>query len=309
MNPQSIKKDVLRTLLYYDIFNYPLKDNEVFKLLPCNSIARLEFLEQAKKFSDEKNNSFAYKDGYFYIKPNEHYIQQRLNKESYSKKQWMAARVITHIIKRFPFVRAVLVTGSLSKNNSDKKSDLDFMVITKKNRLWIPRTLLMLFKKIFLLNSYKYFCINYFISEESLEIEEKNIFTAAEIAHIKATFNSGLMEKFIRSNEWIKDFFPNYITGDPYLHSSGFKVNNNQSYIGKLFEIFFIGKFGDGLNNYFRKVTVNHWKKKYSYLDDAERDHMFKSTQTVSKTHPGNMQKKILNAYSEKLRQYNLNNG
>jgi predicted nucleotidyltransferase len=100
---------------------------------------------------------------------------------------WKLAGIVTHVIKRFPFVRGVFVTGSLSKNSSDSSSDLDFMVITRKGRLWIARTLLMLFKKIFLLNSYKYFCINFLLSEDNLEIEDKNVFTATEVMTVKAT--------------------------------------------------------------------------------------------------------------------------
>src|SRR5207253_11478070 len=129
---------------------------------------------------------------------------KRIEKEKHSKKMWRMAAMMTHIIKRFPFVRAVMITGSLSKNSSDKRSDLDFMIITEPKRLWIARTILMLFKKIFLFNSYKYFCLNYYITSDNLEIEEKNIFTATEIAYVKATYNTRLMEDFIKANMWIK---------------------------------------------------------------------------------------------------------
>ncbi|MEO8211422.1 MAG: hypothetical protein ABI840_12760, partial [bacterium] len=94
--------------------------------------------------------------------------------------------------------------------------------------------------------------------------------------------------------------------GDEYFNSSGYKVNNRKSYLQKFFEIFFFGSFGDRLDSFFREKTASHWKKKYSYLDDKERDHMFKSTISVSKTHPGNMQKVILNNYKDRLRNFNL---
>jgi hypothetical protein len=53
-------------------------------------------------------------------------------------------------------------------------------------------------------------------------------------------------------------------------------------------------------------MTREHWKKKYPGLPDNERNHMFKSTENVSKTHPGNMQKKILGLYNQKLQEFNL---
>lgn len=301
----TLKENIIKTLLYYDIFKHPLRSSEIFSLLPQNTISKSD-LEKVLEENFNNNSQICSKNDYYFIGQNENYIELRKFRESYSKKSWKLARSVTHIIKRFPFVKAVFVTGSLSKNSSMPDSDLDFMVVAADNRLWICRTLLMLFKKIFLFNNYKFFCINYFVSENSLSIKERNIFTATEIIFIKSTFNSELMIKFIESNSWVKNYFPNYKTGDPYFNSSGVKVNNRKSYIRKIFEIFFTGKTGDKLDKYFREKTIQHWNKKYSHLDEKEREHMFKSTINVSKTHPGNMQKVILNNYKERLKNFNL---
>ncbi|RPI17123.1 MAG: nucleotidyltransferase domain-containing protein [Ignavibacteriae bacterium] len=306
MNSELIKNNVLKTLLYYDIFSHPLKDEEVFTLLPQNSVPREKIFEAIEKFSCENDSPISYHEGYVYVKPNKHFIELRKEKEEISRKMWKAARIVTLLIKRFPYVRAVLVTGSLSKNSSNKKSDLDFMIITKKERLWVSRMLLMAFKKLFLFNSYKYFCINYFITEDNLEIEDKNIFTATEIVYIKPTFNSELMTDFIKANLWIKDYFPNYKIGDKHFNSPGFEVNNRKSYLQRFIELFFNGKLGDKLNEHFMKITGNHWIKKYKELDENERKQMFKTSPKTSTTHPRNMQKEILSMYNERLKKFNL---
>ena len=303
---EELKKNILKTLLYYDIFSHPLKTDEIYSFLPRNSIAKKDVVSFLHSSASEGTVPYGEKDGYYYIKPSVDNVSRRIEKEEYSGKMWKRAALVTHIIKRFPFVRAVLVTGSLSKNSSDRTSDLDFMLITANNRLWISRSMLMLFKKIFFMNSYKFFCINYYVTENNLEITEKNIFTATEIATIKATYNTGLMEQFIKSNEWIKDFFPNYNLCDPLLHTSGCKVNNRKSKVQRVSEFFIPGKIASALDKKLMNMTREHWKKKYPHLQDDERNHMFKSTETVSKTHPGNMQKKILNMYSIKLQEYDL---
>jgi len=303
---EELKKNITKTLLYYDIFSHPLKPEEIFSFLPRNSIAKHDVVNFLKETAQNETAPFAEKDGYYFIKPGEQNISRRIEKENYSLKMWKQAAMITHIIKRFPFVRAVLVTGSLSKNSSDPTSDLDFMLVTAKNRLWISRTLLMLFKKIFFLNSYKFFCINYYITEDNLVINERNIFTATEIATIKATYNTELLNEFIKQNDWVKDYFPNYVLCDPMLHSSGCKVNNRKSKVQRIIEFFIPGKIAAALDKRFMNMTRNHWKKKYPQLPDSERNHMFKSTENVSKTHPGNMQKKILGMYSKKLQEFNL---
>jgi hypothetical protein len=303
---EELKKNILKTLLYYDIFSHPLKPEEIYSFLPRNSISKQDVTKYLVDTAANQAVPFAEKDGYYYIKPSVENVNNRLTKENYSLKMWKRAALVTHIIKRFPFVRAVLVTGSLSKNSSDKTSDLDFMLITANNRLWIARTMLMLFKKIFFLNSYKFFCINYYITENNLTITEHNIFTATEITTIKATYNSALMERFIKENAWVKEFFPNYTLCDPMLHSSGCRVNNRESKIQKVIEFFIPGKIASALDKRLMCMTREHWKKKYPELPDNERNHMFKSTENVSKTHPGNMQKKILGLYTKKLMEFNL---
>jgi predicted nucleotidyltransferase len=306
---EELKKNITKTLLYYDIFSHPLKTDEIFSFLPRNSIAKKDVENFLRETAVKETAPFAEKNGYYYIKPAQENVTKRIEKENYSLKMWKRAALVTHLIKRFPFVRAVLVTGSLSKNSSDPTSDLDFMLITAKNRLWISRTLLMLFKKIFFLNSYKFFCINYYITEDNLVITERNIFTATEIATIKATYNTELLNEFIRQNNWVKEYFPNYVLCDPMLHSSGCKVNNHKSKIQRLIEFFIPGKIAAAIDRRLMCMTREHWKKKYPQLPDSERNHMFKSTENVSKTHPGNMQKKILGMYSQKLQEFNLETG
>lgn len=306
MDRAQVKENILRTLLYYDIFSHPLKPEEIFIFLPENSVPKPDMLGMISNFSKEESSTFAEKDGYVYVKPNDHYVELRKNKETRSRKMWRAARIMTHVIKRFPFVKAVFISGSLSKNSSEEISDVDYMVVTKSGRLWISRTLLMLFKKLFLFNSYKYFCINYYITEENLEIPFKNVFTATEVAYIKATFNTEMMNKFVMANKWIKDYFPNYIFLDPYLHSAGFKVNNRKSILQKLFELPFSGAAGEKLDNYFKDKTSDFWKKKYNKLNENDRNVLFRTKKNESTAHPGNMQKTILAKYAENLKKFNL---
>lgn len=302
----TIKNNILKTLLYYDIFSHPLKDEEIYTFLPENSVPKEEVFSILKQSTGEIENKFGEYEGYYYIKPNDSYIGKRLYKEKYSKKAWKIAGLMTHIIKRFPFIRAVMVTGSLSKNSSDKSSDLDFMLITQPNRLWIARTLLMLFKKIFLLNKYKYFCINYYVTTENLEIAEKNLFTATEIATIKGTYNMLVVNKFIECNKWINNYFPNYILCDPHLHTAGCHVTNRKSIIQFLLEMFFIPPLAEKLDEKLMKRTVAYWNKKYPNLSSEEMSHNLRSERNVSKIHPGSIHLKILDSYSERLKKFNL---
>jgi hypothetical protein len=93
---------------------------------------------------------------------------------------------------------------------------------------------------------------------------------------------------------------------DPVLHTPGCKINDRKSILQKLFELPFKGSAGNRLNLRFMKFTARHWEKKYAHLAESERSHMFRTKPNVSKTHPGNMQKRILSMYNEKLKEFNL---
>ena len=83
---EELKKNIIKTLLYYDIFSHPLKPDEIYSFLPRNSITKSDvkkFLETAAK---QGSVPFAEKDGYYYIKPAEENISKRIIKENYSLK-------------------------------------------------------------------------------------------------------------------------------------------------------------------------------------------------------------------------------
>jgi predicted nucleotidyltransferase len=303
---KELEANILRVLLYFDIFNHPLKPEELFIFLPQNSLTFSSFTKELNNIVERIETNVKEKDCYYFPGNNFHYSESRKEKESYSKKHWKVARLMTHLIKRFPFVRAVFITGSLSKNSSSKASDIDFMIVTQKNRLWVARTMLMTFKKLFLFNKYKYFCINYSITEDHLEIEDKNIYTAIEVITSKATYNSVMLKDFINSNLWLKSFMPNYSYEGSSLHITDFKTNNRKSYFQRLIELCFPAALTNKLDKYLQTQTHEYWKKKHNDLTDSDREQMFRTKEGVSKVHPGNMQHKILGSYNNKLKEFNL---
>jgi hypothetical protein len=193
----QVQKAILRTLLYFDLFSHPLNKQELFRMISVKT--DWDEFEQSLSGLLELNLAGT-EAGYFFIINGGSSIHERIKKLIRANRYHRISRFISGLIWLHPFVKAVLVSGSLSKSAFSKKDDIDFFVITEPGRLWLSRTALMLFKKIFLLNSKKYFCLNYFIDAESLEIPDKNIFTATEIAFLIPLRNAELCGKFLSAN-------------------------------------------------------------------------------------------------------------
>ncbi len=288
---------ILKTMAYYDIFNYPLTADEIRSNLHVNNSGELINGSQLDLLI-EKGLVFRF-DRFYSLNDNLGEVEERVrgNKQADA---WMGkARRFSHIISNFPYVRGVSLSGSLSKGYLGEDPDIDYFIITKPGRLWLTRSLLVIFKRVFLANSHKYFCVNYFIDSHNLELEEKNIFTATELATLIPVYGEDTKKKFFEKNIWVRDFLPNYeikeMTG----------VSGSKRTFGKRFiEWLFDNKLGDSLDDYFMGITTRHWKKKFKEkYSENDFELVFKSGKEVSKHHPRNFQKYVLESYKKKIRE------
>src|SRR3974377_1892348 len=110
MRSKELEENILRVLLYFDIFQYPLKAEEIFVFLPQNSMSFEDFRDNLQIFSMNNNSVLRCNDGYYLIEDNLQFKDSRITREKISERHWKIARFITHIIKRFPFVRGLFVT-------------------------------------------------------------------------------------------------------------------------------------------------------------------------------------------------------
>ena len=300
INDTDLKVHVLKTLLYYDIFNYPLKSKEVFHFLGTNSITE----DHVRKTLDNLTNEvLIYRFGNLYsLHPDQSNIERRVKGNSEAEKYLVVAHKKAKLISKFPFVRGVFASGSLSKGYMDEKSDIDFFIITTPGRLWIARTLLVLYKRLFLGGSRKHFCVNYFVDEDHLEIEEKNLFTATELATLIPLYGSEQYSRLIECNDWLKGFFPNYVS-----RSIENVPTSTVSALKKKLEALISTCFATNIESYFKRLTMRRWKKIFeSQYSKADFDIAFKSKSYASKHHPQHFQRKVMEIYDEKLKLFNF---
>ena len=291
----NIRKDILATLAYFDMFDYPLKKNEIFLFLGhCNDY---------REFEDALRNllkdSAVYKMADFYSLQNDFKLAIRRFRGNEKAIQMLKkAEKAATIISAFPFVRGVAVSGSLSKYFADEQSDIDFFIITKANRLWIARTLLHIFKKLtFIVRKQSYFCMNYFIDEKDPAIMEKNIYTAIEVVTVLPLRDNGTFDEFFKANSWASVFFPNKFLHTPTVKKTG------KSWIKSLTEKSFNNRFGDSLDNFLMNQTAKSWNAK-TQSNKTDNKGMLMSMHVgkhFSKPNPEIFQKKILQTYENSL--------
>jgi hypothetical protein len=294
-----LSKSMIKTLAYYDIFNYPLTNEEIYYCSFTNGHTKTSVFEELETLV---SLGIVYRtDGFYSLNHNNYIIPERIEGNKRAIKKMRAARLFSIFISHFPYVRCVLLSGSISKGYMNKRADIDYFIITEPDRLWIARMMLVLFKKVFLFNSYKFFCINYFISTAELEIDEKNIYTAIELATLIPTYGSDVYNKLYNANQWIKNYVPNY----PKRDAANIPTSKARL-MQRIFETLLNNKLGNKLDDYFMGLFLKFDKKRYSNLDKDTFKLAFKTHKNISKHHPNFFQIKVLSALNEKIRQLEL---
>jgi predicted nucleotidyltransferase len=251
----SAKESILKVLVYFDIFRYPLTRKEI------GSFLDLPFSEEllSDSLQDLLSSGRIFQLCEFYSLRNDKSLVERRKKGNANADTLIKkAREIAKFLYKFPYVRAIGLSGSVSKNFADENSDIDYFLITKANRLWIARTLLVLFRKNpFLKDRHKYYCMNYFVDEADLVIKEKNIYTATELFTLIPLAGNGSLKKFFEKNSWSHSYFPNRTL--PLIRE---EINFKDPWFKKLPEFLLNNRLGNWLDDYLFKLTTARWQKK-----------------------------------------------
>lgn len=122
------------------------------------------------------------------------------------------------LIKFFPTIRFVGLTGSLAILNSTPKDDIDLLIITSPHTLWLTR--LFLFPFLLFFNHRRPskthrpndLCLNLWIDQSHLTLlfSKQNLFTAHELLQMKPLLDRGeTYSRFILANSWASHYLAN----------------------------------------------------------------------------------------------------
>ena len=105
------------------------------------------------------------------------------------------------LLKFFPTIRFIGLTGSLAILNSTPEDDIDFLIITSPHTLWLTRLLLFPF-------------LLFFNHRRPQKAHRPNalclLYTAHELLQMKPLFNRGqTYSKFLFSNSWASHYLAN----------------------------------------------------------------------------------------------------
>ncbi len=286
---EILSRAVLDTLRYFHYFRHPLYVEEIHKFLKVETDR--ESLIECLADNVRNGNIYTHK-GMYSLEGSESIFIKRMVGAEVAAEKIKEAKKSASIIANFPFVKGICISGSLSKGYADESSDIDFFVITSAKRLWISRSFLHLFKKFtFLVNRQHFFCMNYFIDEARMCLDEQNIFTATEVKTLLPIYNLDICNAFQKENDhWTSKFLPNASTNYESVECV------NCAGVKKIPEAILNWLAPDRFNNFLMRLTDAIWRRKWKRKNYPMQDYdlAMKTKWYVSKHHPRNYQKQVL---------------
>jgi hypothetical protein len=205
----EIEWGILLAVAYSDIFDYPMTIDEVFRYL-VGVQASSEEINQALFFGNLIPHYLFKQKEYLVLNGRADLIQHRKRRAVWAELKWAQVIKFGTLIAALPYVRMVAVTGALALDNVEPDADLDFLIVTSQGRLWLCRAMTLLVVHL-ARQSRVEICPNYFLTENSLLIKDRNLFTARELAQMVPVFGWDTYTRMRSINRWVYDYLPNSV--------------------------------------------------------------------------------------------------
>lgn len=199
---------ILRTVVYGDIFDYPLTAQEIHRYL-IGQAAPASAVQERLLHAAILRQRLGAHSPFWFLAGREALVSARRHRQAVSRQLWAAARRYGGRLAALPFVRMVALTGSLAMNNaSSLKDDIDFLVVARSGRVWLARGLAVLLVRLARSRGV-YLCPNYILSEACLDLGKPSLFIAHELAQMVPLAGASLYRHLLDANPWALGYLPN----------------------------------------------------------------------------------------------------
>jgi predicted nucleotidyltransferase len=313
-----LEKQILATLSYYDLFDYPLTAFELWRYLIREKISALSE-GAAERGKSEISVGAVFKSlddstylreligesrGFYFFAGHDSIVDARLRRKKLADRKWKRLRRIFRLLAALPFVRAIFVSGSLSMENSKEDSDVDIIVVAATGRIWTVRTLLTFFTYVLGVRRYgsktrDRICLNHYITDASLRIPFPSLYNAESYAHLVNVYleDAALFRRFQEENVWIQEYVAQLTVSElDSTRSCG--RSRLLSHLARMQEFLLRGRAGDVLEKTFARIEGNRIRRDRLY---AKRGGRITIDDTQLEFHPDSHEFRIIPEFNRRM--------
>jgi predicted nucleotidyltransferase len=190
--------DAIDAVLYGDVFDCAVTLDEAWRYARV-AIGREEL---ARRLHDDP--LVAARNGLCCLAGREELLARRPERIRNAARLECRARRVARILRHFPFVRGLALTGSAAAGDAGIDDDVDLLVTVAEGRLG---TAFVLLGPLSRLLGRRLFCPNYYACEGRLGLGPANLYLARELAQARPLAGDGAA--LWRANPWLEETFPN----------------------------------------------------------------------------------------------------
>ena len=117
---------------------------------------------------------------------------------------------VARILRHTPFVRGILLTGSVAAEDAPADADVDLLVIVADDRIGTVFALLGTTSR---LVGRRWFCPNFYLAESQLPLQPSSVYIGRELGQAAAIV--GDANALRGANPWLEEMFPNLGPPEP----------------------------------------------------------------------------------------------
>ncbi len=215
---QEIKEAIIKTVAFFDLFDFPLTVMEIWKFLEvkCDLEEVIKILDQLLITDLENRN------GYYFLPGRSSILIIRQERYRSSDRKFKKALKIAKIFRLFPWVKMIAVGNIIGAHNMKDGSDIDFFIITQPERVWLVRFFCASIAKALdvrpaIGRMRDNICLSFYISEKNLDLhrfllpEIKDLYFTYWLAGLTPIYNrEDVYNQLISANSWLNKALPNW---------------------------------------------------------------------------------------------------
>ena len=291
--PPSLIRAIQRTVVYGDLFDFPMTLDEIHRYLEATA-ATLGEVERAAEIMIP--DRLARAGSHYTLPDRSSLVEIRHRRARVAARLWPQALRCARAIGGVPLVRMVAVTGALAMDNVDDGADIDLLIVTAPGRVWLCRTAIIQLVRLYGLRGVV-ICPNWILSEEALELDRRDLFSARELAQMVPLVGVDAYRRMVDLNGWITDVLPNAV-GPPRRFPT--IASARRSGIARIGESMLRSPIADPVERWVQRRKVREIRRLSPGNPEVVLDHR------QCKGHVDGHGRRIADAYRDRLRSLSL---
>jgi hypothetical protein len=211
-----LKEAIVKTVAYFDMFDYPLTGFEIWQFLEvkCELFEVIGLLEGGLSALESRK-------GFYFLGGRSSIVAKRLSRYRTTDRKFNRAVFLARIYKYIPWIKMIAVGNLMGSHNLKAETDIDLFIVTEAKRIWLSR-----FFCVSLINLFGWrpkpgstkdkICLSFFTSETALDLNKFRLsqddwYFNYWLANLTPIYQKdGIYEKLIQANGWLEKTLPNW---------------------------------------------------------------------------------------------------